>query len=338
MRNFISAECFKVWQGCEISEHEILGVRWLLSWKYQDPSQGSPERKAKARAIILGYQDPQYPLRETSAPTPSKAGRQLFFQLCSWKRFKIQKGDISGAFLHDSLEEDLWRRPLPEICKELGVPEGTPMLMRKAAYGLVQAPLHWYRSVCNYLASIGYTKFQMEPCCWVYKDDQGRVLSVIHAHVGDFMFGGSPDCPIHQRLMEQIRHKYKWGTWEEGSFLQCGIQVTQREDYSIELDQEHTIQELAEIHLSRDRSRQPDMPTSEHEKSEMRGALGSMSWICGQTNCMHAVDVNFLITKVPHSTVGDLLETNKLIRSLQKWKRSIIVSKSIALKRRALWK
>ena len=298
-------------------------MRWLLSWKFdQEKYKELGGRKAKARAIILGYQDPKYQLRETSAPTPSKAGRQLFFQLAACRRFRISKGDISGAFLQgDDLVEPLWCRPLPEICRELNVPENTPMLLRKAAYGLVQAPLHWYRSVCNYLQSIGYTRLQSEPCCWIYKDAQGVVRSVIHGHVDDFMFAGGENCPAHQSLMEKLKQRFSWGTWEEGRFVQCGIQVSQNEDYSIDLDQEHSIRELEEIHLTRDRARQTELPTTDREKSEMRAVLGSLSWITGQTCFMYAVDTNFLITTVPVSTVKDILEVNKVVRAVQKWSR-----------------
>ena len=169
VRNFIAAECFRMWQGREIQEHEILQMRWLLSWKYDEKYKDQGGKKAKARAIILGYQDNNYQHRKTSAPSPSNSGRQLYFQMAAWKRFKVEKGDVSGAFLQgDHLEEDLWCWPLPEICKELGITEGTPMLMKKAACGLVQAPLRWYLSVCNYLASLGYTTLQTKTCCWIF--------------------------------------------------------------------------------------------------------------------------------------------------------------------------
>ena len=72
---------------------EVLGMRWLLTWKIDgEKYRDTGGRKAKARAIILGYHDPSYQYRETSAPTPSRAGRQLFFQMCSWKRFRVSKG------------------------------------------------------------------------------------------------------------------------------------------------------------------------------------------------------------------------------------------------------
>ena len=70
---------------------------WLLTWKVGEQYPGG--RKAKARAIVFCYQDPAYGNRPTSSPTPSKAGRLLFFQYCAWRKFKLAKGDISGAFL-----------------------------------------------------------------------------------------------------------------------------------------------------------------------------------------------------------------------------------------------
>ena len=81
------------------------------------------------------------------------------------------KGDVSGAFLQgDDLAEALWCRPLPEICAELGVAQDTPMLLTKAAYGLVQAPLQWYHSVCNTMNKLGYQRLVTEPCCWIMLD------------------------------------------------------------------------------------------------------------------------------------------------------------------------
>ena len=57
------------------------------------------------------------------------------------------KCDISGPFLQGkNLEEEVWRRPVKEIAKSMGLEEGAPTLMRKAAYGLVQAPLVLFES------------------------------------------------------------------------------------------------------------------------------------------------------------------------------------------------
>ena len=62
--------------------------------------------------------------------------------------FHTQQGDISAAFLQcDQLEKDLWVVPTREICQGLGVLEGTVTNLQQAAYGLVEAPLWWYKGV-----------------------------------------------------------------------------------------------------------------------------------------------------------------------------------------------
>ena len=232
VRNFLASQCFKTLGEHVPDESKVLGMRWLLTWKY-DPKY-EEGKKAKARAVVLGYQDPEYATRKTSAPTPSKAGRQLFLQYCAYRKFRLAKGDVSGAFLQGmDMREELWCRPLPEMCEQLGIEEGTPMLLTKAAYGLVQAPLYWYESVCHTLAQLGYRRLQTEPCCWIYQDDSGTVRSMIHAHVDDFVFAGARDCKIHQHLMEQLKQVYNWGTWEYDSFEQCGILIRQDEHGNI---------------------------------------------------------------------------------------------------------
>ena len=319
VKNFISAQCFRAAADIIPNESEVVGMRWLLTWKYDPKYEGG--RKAKARAIILGYQDPNYEQHKTAAPTPSKAGRQLFFQLCAWKKFHIMKGDVSGAFLQgQDMEEAIWCRPVKEICQEMGVADDTPMLLTKAAYGLVQAPLQWYRSVCTTMESLGYRRLITEPCCWVYVDEQQEVQSIIHGHVDDFVFGGHKNNPVHKRLMEALRQSFSWGTWEEQQFEQCGILVTQHEDFSITLNQQRFIEEIEEIHINRDRARQPQLAASDSEKSCLRGVLGSISWLCGQTCFLFSVDTNFLISEIPVATVETINKTNALVRSVKKWK------------------
>ena len=142
------------------------------------------------------------------------------------------------------------------------------MLMRKAAYGLVQAPLQWFYTINNFLGNLGYKQLQTEPCCWVWVDTEGQVRSIVHSHVDDLMFGGREDDSIHHGLLDQLQARFKWGSWEDRCFVQCGIEVVQNEDYSIDLKQSNFINDIEEIYLSRDRSRQTGQPVTETEKKQ----------------------------------------------------------------------
>ena len=319
VRSFISAQCFEmVPKHLQPPPSSGVGMRWVLTWKDAGDVNDPKKRKAKARAVVLRYQDDQYEHRQTSSPTVSRTGRQAFLQLCAWKRFGITKGDVTAAFLQgELLEEDYWIRPVPEIYEQMNVEPGELLKLKRAAYGLVQAPLHWYKSVCSYLQDLGYTRLKGDPCVWVFHDESGVLRSCICAHVDDFMFGGVPDDSVHSGLMARIREHFSWGSWESSSFTQCGVRITQHSDFSITLDQQEFVSEVQEIHLSRDRSRQPTADTTDHEKHQLRAALGGLSWFTGQTGFPFSADVGILWSSIANSQVETILRTNKLIRDIK---------------------
>ena len=65
MKNFIAAKAFEA-----LPEHlrphrdQTVGMRWILTWKVKEDGSVKP----KARAVFLGYQDPCYEHRATTAP------------------------------------------------------------------------------------------------------------------------------------------------------------------------------------------------------------------------------------------------------------------------------
>ncbi|CAE7272397.1 RE1, partial [Symbiodinium sp. CCMP2456] len=96
VRNFIGAKAFEALpEHLKPSKEQAIGMRWLLTWKAQEDGSVRP----KARAILLGYQDPDYAFRSTTAPVMTRQTRQLFLQAAANHRWRIQKGDITGAFL-----------------------------------------------------------------------------------------------------------------------------------------------------------------------------------------------------------------------------------------------
>eukprot|EP00435_Cladocopium_sp_Y103_P071048 s167_g36.t1 len=61
VKNFVKAHCFKlIPPDSPLAQQSAVGMRWVLTWKsLQD---GTDQKKAKARAVILGYQDESYEL------------------------------------------------------------------------------------------------------------------------------------------------------------------------------------------------------------------------------------------------------------------------------------
>ena len=107
------------------------------------------------------------------------------------------------------------------------------------------------------------------------------------------------------------------GTWERDEFIQCGGVIRQKEDGRIMMSQPEFADGVEEISLTRDRAKTPQALTT--GRSHLRGTLGSLAWLCGQTCFMYSVDVDFLQSKIPVSTVAEILAANKLVRDIKKW-------------------
>ena len=72
---------------------------------------------------------------------------------------------------------------------------------------------------------------------------------------------------------DNIRNKFKWRTWEQDQFVQCGVRIERTPDGGFELSQSQYIDEIKEICISAERCREPKALTTEFEKTKIRAAL-----------------------------------------------------------------
>ncbi|CAE7180345.1 RE2, partial [Symbiodinium pilosum] len=219
-----------------------------------------PFTSPKARAVVLGYQDPNYEHRITYAPTTTRHTRQLTLQMAACKNWHAWKGDVSAAFLQDrECGYDLYCIPTPELCEGMGIPKESVARLRKACYGLAQAPYEWYETVRAFLLEIGFYQCATDPCCWVLQVE-GRVHAIISGHVDDFMMIGDPQDPIWKSTMAAIQDKFKWGEFELNNLTQCGAQIERQEDGLSEVPQS-TVEALMSanqlLHKMRDAAKEP---------------------------------------------------------------------------------
>ena len=83
-----------------LNPEQILKSRWVLTWKPPEEPQQSP--RAKARLVVLGYQDPKLVEVMRDAPTLSREGRALVLQTLASCQF-FCSFDIKTAFLRARL-------------------------------------------------------------------------------------------------------------------------------------------------------------------------------------------------------------------------------------------
>ena len=320
---------------------EVMRMRWILEWKVDE---GTGNKKPKARIVVLGYMDPQYEHRPTTAPTMTRTSRHMVLQMMAWLGFKGYKADVTGAFTQNrEIQHDLFVMPVKELAAALGVPEGTAMRLRKAVYGLVEAAIEWFMTVSEALEEFGWTQMKMDPCVWVlYGDAHGKntsftkealkdfidpevldeliaakgdldIVGVAGSHVDDFLLGGKESDPRWVRAREQIEGRFKWKTWETEEFMQTGVRIKQQPDRSFRMDQGEYVKTIEKAYLSPERKKNKDAVTTDQEKGQLRAILGAIGWRSEQSGPMHSADVSLLLSTIPPSTVQTINETNRLV-------------------------
>ena len=310
VNNFIAARAFEALPNhLRVDKTKAVSMRWILTWKHKE--DGS--RKAKARAVLLGYQDPEYEHRSTTSPTTTRQTRQMQLQISASKGFVTKKGDVTGAFLQSRpYPSDLTCIPCKEICKAMGLPEESVTKVQRACYGLVDAPLEWYRSISSFFEQLGLRKLWSDPCCWILVRG-GELRGIISGHVDDFLFSGREDDPLWQEACNAIRKEFKWSDWEEGTFTQCGVLVEMHADKSYSLSQEKYVEELKYINLRSQRRKENSAETDAWEQSQLRTLLGGLSWYAQQTAPHLSAEVGLLLSEVNKSTVDTIHRANKLL-------------------------
>ena len=295
----------------QVPKERVMKMRWIYTLK--------SDNSAKARIMIVGYQDPDLGSLHTTSPTMSRRTRGLFLTACSTKGWTALKGDVKAAFLQGLESEqdgEVFARPVRELNEKLGgKPDGVVQIL-KACYGLANAPAQWYNSVADTMEQCGFERLQSEPCCWRLVDRSERVCRLVGlacAHVDDFLFGGESDDPLWQAALNGIYRAYQWSDWEADTYLHCGVQVIQKPDGSCVLNQSEYSSHIEQIQFSQ---RHDNCGITAEEKHQLRGVLGALQWKVYQTGPQFGARLSAWQSQLAAPCVSTLKAANKLVRDV----------------------
>ena len=205
--------------------------------------------------------------------------------------------------------------PCPEILEAMNLPPGSVTQLMKACYGLVDAPLEWYKSVDTYLKSLGLVKSWSDPCVWYWRV-KGELRGAICGHVDDFLFMGDSEDTEWNKILEAIKNKFKWGDWERDAFTQCGVRIKATPE-GYELSQPGYAKDLKEIPLSSTRRREDDKAITDWERTQLRVLLGGLSWTAQQVAPHLSAEVSLLLSETSEGTVATIKKANQLLHQAQ---------------------
>ena len=340
-RSWLSKEAVElVHNKLQIPRSQILKSRWVLTWKKTG--------EAKARLCVLGFQDPRLETVETSSPTMTQDAEHLVLQWVVNNGHKLESGDLKTAFLSGDSDPDLplYIQPPADLANWLKLGPDEQIKLRKAVYGLVDAPRRWHQRLARELRNAGFVPLRTDECVWILASDakdkttansewapRQHVHGVLGVHVDDLIGGGDQKW---QKAIAQLRQALEFGSWETRKFTFRGRNLEQSMDCSvIEIRMQDYALGLKPITVPKESRNNPDLAVGPKLHTEFRGLLGGLQWLCGQGSPGLAYDVNLLQSRSSSPNTHDLLRANKVLRTA--WSMKDVTLRIVKLPRSFVW-
>ncbi|KAL5715327.1 hypothetical protein ACHQM5_017160 [Ranunculus cassubicifolius] len=162
----------------------IVGCKWVFKAKLQ--GNGSLER-LKARLVAKGFnQMPGIDFQETFSPVIKPATIRTVLTVALSRNWDIRQMDVRNAFLHGFITEPVFMQQPPGF-QDATKPDYVCRLKR-ALYGLRQAPRAWFDRFSTFLLSMGFLCSTADPSLFVCHSKQGTLLLLLY--VDDIILTG----------------------------------------------------------------------------------------------------------------------------------------------------
>eukprot|EP00913_Durusdinium_trenchii_P035579 g33295.t1 len=305
----------------EGKEDRILPTK--IARRYKPAEQpGEPPIK-KSRLCIRGDKDPDALELERFAPTLNTVNFNILLQIAANQNMRATVGDLKNAFCQS--------RPLlrPNGALYFQQPkEGVIGLHRdqivriiNGCYGLVDAPLHWRKSLTEDLKALGYESSALDPCIFKLYDPKHRTLQgAIAVEVDDLFTVGHER---HHQMMKELQRKYTFGKYvvlqdEPDGAAFNGRRIQQTKDGGFLIDMCKFVEErLQPVTLEKGRSSLKKEPATEREKSEARATCGALNWLSKEGRPDAAGPSSLMASKLSRLTVEDIKQLNSVVKDLK---------------------
>jgi hypothetical protein len=227
----------QVWELVPLPPGErAIGSRWLCS----DKLLADLSTMEKARLVVLGHlQRAGKDYQEIFAPVLKMESVRLLLAMIVKYDMHFVQGDVKTAFLYGPLEEVVYMRQPPGF-EEKGK-EDWVCRLKKAIYGLHQAPRAFYKHITGVLLKAGFQSIHGDPSIFVRYKDGHR--SFIGLYVDDAIIASTSSENIAETKDFLMQH-FKM-TWTETPKMLLGIQLERDRDAgTMRISQEHYADEI----------------------------------------------------------------------------------------------
>ncbi|GKU93614.1 hypothetical protein SLEP1_g7191 [Rubroshorea leprosula] len=222
--------------------HKAIDVKWVFKTKVK--SNGEVERY-KARLVAKGFEQRLgYDFQEVFSPAARMETIKLIVGLAAQNQWKIHQMDVKSAFLNGPLEEEVYVKQPLGFMKQGS--EDKVYRLKKALYGLEQAPRAWNKHVDSLFLQVGFEKCPSEHALYVKVNNSGDIL-LLCLYVDDLIFTGNNPTMIEDFKKSMMGEFEMIDLGLMSYFL--GMEVVQRKDGIFICQKRYAIELLKKFHM-----------------------------------------------------------------------------------------
>ncbi|CAA0831030.1 cysteine-rich RLK (RECEPTOR-like protein kinase) 8 [Striga hermonthica] len=199
-----------------------IGLKWV--YKVKRDESGAIV-KHKARLVARGFvQREGIDFEEVFAPVARMESVRLLLAMAAAKDWCIHHLDVKSAFLNGELAETVFVKQAPGFAVK--GEEHKVLRLRKALYGLRQAPRAWNAKLDATLGTLGFTRCATEHA--LYTRRRGKEELIVGVYVDDLIITGAREEDING-FKREMAARFRMSDLGQLSYY-LGIEVKQGRD------------------------------------------------------------------------------------------------------------
>lgn len=183
---------------------KAVGGKWV--YKIKRGADGSVARY-KSRWVVQGFSQKEgIDYNETFSPVVKFTTIRIALALAAQLGLTLTQIDVSTAYLYAPLDCEIYMVQPTGFEKEAA--DGSPLVckLNKSLYGLKQSGRNWNILLSTWLKEWGFSQSQADPCLFVYKAGDTRMLLFIYV---DDMILACNNEELQRKLLTDMGNRFK---------------------------------------------------------------------------------------------------------------------------------